>query len=420
MGLDYDVLIIGAGPAGSAAALGFLQQNPSLKVALADKATFPRDKACGDGLGPGVIAILDNLGIDSSAIPNSNPISRAEVHGLDGLSFEAELGSATASLSHGLVSKRLDFDNFLCQAAQDKGADLLSATRFQGYTATSDKITTQLHDLTADTEVLISSRLLVGADGANSRVRRIAGINPPSDKDTAIAIRAYASIPPANDNKLIISYGEQLRPGYGWCFPLPGGQANVGCGLTVHDYQRTKPDLKALLDEYLDFLGRHGLTCSEPSDHRTYTLPCQVNHKLVADRVALIGDAGSMVNPLSGEGIVYGMQAAAMLSSHTAQELSSNSNSGSGIKVALAAYEAQFKQEFRAHFRSCQIANRLLRSKLWTRLILGAASVDDNLKSTGIDLMFGKGTMTPAVVARALWHGKRFLRGRPASRQHAN
>ena len=327
---------------------------------------------------------------------------------------------APTGLSHGLVAKRLDFDNFLCQAAQDKGADLLSATRFQGYTAASDKITTQLHDLTADTEVLISSRLLVGADGANSRVRRKAGINPPSDKDTAIAIRAYAKIPPANDNKLIISYGEQLRPGYGWCFPLPGGQANVGCGLTVHDYQRTKPDLKALLDEYLDFLGQHELECSDPRDHSTYTLPCKVSHKLVADRVALIGDAGSMVNPLSGEGIVYGMQAAAMLTSHTAQELSSNSNSGSGLKAALAAYETQFKQEFRAHFRSCQIANRLLRSKLWTRLILGAASVDDSLKSTGINLMFGKGTMTPAVAARALWHGKRFLRGRPASRQHAN
>ena len=405
---DFDVFIIGAGPAGSATALSFLKNSTNLKIGLADKAKFPRDKACGDGLGPGVVSVLKSLALDYKDIPNIHTVSKAEVHGLDGLAFCAGLEGAEFDFPQGLVTKRLDLDNFLYQTALERGAEIFNKTRFINYELDSNQVTVILKDLTTDKEFTITCKLLVGSDGASSRVRNRSGIPPNLSKHTGIAIRAYASIPIEWDDRIIISYGSDLRPGYGWCFPLGNGLANVGFGLVVRDFQKRKPDMKELLMNYLTALEGRGLTCSGVHDFKTHILPGGVLPKLTSDRVALVGDAGSMINPLSGEGIVYGMHAASILADTVYLALEDNSD----LDSSLIEYEQKFKEEYVSHFRSCLIANRLLRSKIWTRLILGAASVDNKTRLAGINLMFGKGKMTIKVATRALWYGKGFIRGR--------
>jgi len=405
---DFDVFIVGSGPAGSSTALSFLKNSDKLRVGLADKAVFPRDKACGDALGPGVVSSLKSLALDYEDIPNFHTVKKAEVHGLDGLAFCAELKGTEFDFPYGLVVKRLELDNFLQQAALERGAEIFSKTRFINYELNSNQVTVTLKDLTTEQEFTKTCKLLVGSDGASSRVRNKAGIPPNSSKHTGIAIRAYANIPNEWSDRIIISYCNDFRPGYGWCFPLGNGLANVGFGLIIKDFKRKKPDLKELLNNYIIALENRGLPCTSVHDFSTHILPGGVLPKLISDRVALVGDAGSMINPLSGEGIVYGMHAASILADTVYLALENNSN----IDSSLVKYEREFKKEYKSHFRSCLIANKLLRSKIWTRLILGAASVDLKTRQTGIKLMFGKGKMTAGLATRAFWYGKEFVRGK--------
>lgn len=408
---EHDVLIVGAGPAGSAAAISYLKNAPHLKVGLADKQAFPRDKACGDGLGPGVVSVLESLGIDFAGIPGVHPVSYAEVHGTGGIAFRTGLEEASLDASCGLTVRRQEFDDFLRQKAVDAGAAWLSEHRFLGCESKGDMLEVRLHDQQTGRDFTTTCRLLAGADGASSRVRRQAGISPSSSKRTGIGIRAYASIPAEWSDRIVISYEDELRPGYGWCFPLSDGTANVGCGMVVKDYQRLRPDLKELLGEYLGVLAKRGLQCSEPSDHSTHILPSGVLPKLTAERTALLGDAASMINPLSGEGIVYGMTAGMLLADATAKALSQKETQGgaaldsAALAFALRQYEKQFRSRYSAHFRSTYLAQRMLRSRTWTRLFLKAASKDTKTRGASIDLMFGDGRVTPSSFARALWHG---------------
>lgn len=403
----FHIVVVGAGPAGASAAIHFRQMNPDLDIALIDRASFPRDKACGDGLGPGVIPQLAALGIDLSEIDYANTVNVAEVHGPDGLAFRTDLSTTSDSLQHGATARRIDFDNLLLRRAQTLGVRTFEGTRFLTYAPHDETNEVHLHDVDSRRQFTLYCDLLVGADGANSRVRRAAGIRPNSPKRTSIAIRAYGDLPSDCSDRIVISFEDGIRPGYGWCFPFRDGTANVGVGMGISDYRKLRPDLKELLQHYLEVLADRHLPVTGVDNFSTYTLPHGGRlPRMTGDRVALVGDAASMINPLSGEGIVYGLKASRLL----AETIASTSLDRASLQDALKRYRREFRREYAFHLKSNYIAQRLLRSRLWAKLVIGGCSIDASLRSTAVDFMFGNGRLTPGNTLRMVKYGRRYLK----------
>ena len=408
----FDVVIVGAGPAGSAAAIRLRLANPRLRVALIDKTNFPRDKTCGDGLGPGAVPQLAALGVDISTIEHAHRVGFAEVHGPDGLSFRAGMGAASRRHAHGATARRFDFDHLLARRAQETGADLMENTRFLSFRTAHGCNEVLLKNISTDRATTVKCKLLVGADGANSRVRRAAGIGPNPAKKTGIAIRCYAKLPSDSSDRIVLSFEDDLRPGYGWCFPFADGTANVGVGMVISDYRKLRPDLETLLHAYINRLQERGIALTGISDCSTYTLPHGgILPRLIGPRLALVGDAASMINPLSGEGIVYGLQASEILAEAIAFKLTNPAR----LQAGLRAYERRFRKQFGRHLRSNYAAHRLLRSRLWAKMVIGAASIDPKLQATAIDFMFGRGHLTVGTLSRIARHGMKYLHTRQGS-----
>lgn len=387
----YDVLIIGAGPAGSATAIRFREQNKDISVGLVDKSIFPRDKACGDGLGPGIIQHLKDLNINIFECSHANQISVAEIHGPSNLAFRTSLNMMNFQAANGMTIKRLNFDDMVRQKALACGVEYIGQSRFCSVHNYDGRNHVTIDDLKAGKQKEITCNLLVGADGASSRVRKSVGIKANPPKRTGIAIRAYAQIPSDYSDRIILSFEDLIRPGYGWCFPFANGTANVGVGMVVSDFKKLKPNLKELLDTYLETLKKRGIIVTNPTMYNTHILPHGGRlPSLIKNRVALVGDAASMINPLSGEGIVYGFCAAEILARSTASAL----NHGLHLEKGLSKYEREFRNEYLRHFRSNYVAHRLLRSRIWAKVVFGGASIDAKIRANAVDLMFGNGKLT--------------------------
>ncbi len=410
-------MIVGAGPAGSTAAISFMRAEPDLRVALVDKAAFPRDKACGDGLGPGVIALLDQLGL-AGAVDGERQLREVEVRGPRGAVVIGALPSLEGKVRSGVVIERRRFDNRLHAAALEAGVTDLTGWRFtRSEAAAHGRTITVARDRE---EVSLSASLLVGADGAGSRVRDSLGIERNGDGHTGIGIRAYADViepdgrPP---DRLILEWSEPVLPGYGWVFPLSDGRSNIGAFMRVTDRKKRGVKTVELLDEYIHQLTARGYTVTGMSDRRTYILPnAAARPRLISDSAALIGDAASMINPWSGEGIFYAIAAADILAAATSAHVRGRRTE---LNAALADYERRFRSRFSRHFMSCTVASHITRSGSLSAGILRAADQDREIFDYLVALMFGEGVIEARMLARilpkGLWNAVR-RRGRISGR----
>jgi menaquinone-9 beta-reductase len=305
-----DVLVVGAGPAGAAAAAWAARSGR--QVVLADAAVFPRDKTCGDGLTPRAMAELDHLGLGDWAR------GHARNRGLRAAGFGREWqlpwpgGEFPA---HGSAVPRTELDARIREVALADGATPLEAARAVDVERDGDRVTGVVFEVGDDT-VTVGCRRLVVADGARSPLGRVLGREWHRGTAYGVAARGYVRSERADD-EWISSHLElrgtegELLSGYGWVFPLgaASGQVNIGVGTLATARRPAGVQLKALLEAYADARREDWRLDGPVEAPASALLPMGGAVSNVAGRNwALVGDAAGCVNPLNGEGIDYGLE----------------------------------------------------------------------------------------------------------------
>jgi len=314
----FDVLIVGAGPAGAATAIAL--GNSGLSVGLLDKAKFPRDKTCGDALS---IDVVNQLRILSPALSDAfeqfaSKVSSFGVRivGPDGNHLDIPFVHDQQKRP-GYVCSRMDFDNLLVQHL----AAYQNVKLFEEHTV--NRVENVNHQICIHTNNgSFSSPIVVGADGAHSIVaKELSNLRPDKDHYSA-GLRVYCE--GVNDfhpeNFIELYFFQNILPGYLWIFPLPDNNANVGIGMLSSAVSKKKVNLKATLHELLSThpaLETRFKNARPKETVKGYGLPLgSKKRSLSGERFLLAGDAASLIDPFSGEGIANAIRSGRVAASH--------------------------------------------------------------------------------------------------------
>ncbi len=301
----FDVLVVGAGPAGSVAAV--VLARGGARVAVVDKASFPRDKACGDLVGPRGVQLLSDLAIE---LPCATTVDDMIVVGPTGRRVRLPCYPGTTYPGYALASPRASLDTTLREAAVRAGA-----VPFVGRAAEPLVRDSSLDGFVLSSGERVRADVVIGADGATSHVAEVAGLVESPRVLWGFALRAYLADPVLVPHIVLWEpTAWRAFPGYGWLFPGVDGRANVGLGLGVLGDRRAGARATQDFGAFLDHLWRLGVLSARvppsavPNRLGGWLKLGMVGTTPARDRVLLVGDAAGLVNPLQGEGIAQGMQ----------------------------------------------------------------------------------------------------------------
>jgi geranylgeranyl reductase family protein len=393
----YDVAVVGAGPAGAAAALA--ARRGGARVLLLDRADFPRDKPCGDGIAAEALDVLAGLGV-TGATDGYRPVHRLRLVGPGGAAVARPLPRPAHT-----VPRRV-FDARLVEAAVAAGAELRRHTvrtvhdggRFTaevdlrqdaagagrddgGDTAGASLRRDAVRD---DGRVHVDDRytadVVIGADGANSVVRRALGHRPNPDGHLAVAIRGYARSDGAEQHIVTTS---ARWPAYAWSFPIGDGTANVGYGEVLRG--------GALSRSYLLERLAHLLPGAVPESLRAHHLPLSTRRPPpAAGRVLLAGDALSLINPFTGEGIFYAVLSGALAGAAAA----------AGPERVAERYAGALRARLGRHLRHSGIVAMLSRRPAVVDAAVRAARSDQAVFDRMVALGLGDGVFDLRTIGR--------------------
>lgn len=392
----YDVIIVGAGPAGANTAISYKNLNPQLKIGIFDKALFPRDKSCGDAIGPGVINALKRFGNEHILEDEPEAVSTT-LFGPKNIGIQnyiPEVQNKEDSVVY--VIPRLDLDNRIFNIAKSLDVDSFEGYRYSEFIRNQDEsINVSFKNPSGDSETF-KTTILVGADGANSRVRKDLNLSQNTDWHKAIAIRAYIDSPNYleifKERSLMFEINVSALRGYAWAFPSKGTLINIGIGMPLSLFKKEDKNINEMLDDFVQTLESRGVIVENIRLEKSYMLPFASSRpKLAHDKVALVGDAGSMINPMSGEGIFYGMEAGFLLAENTHELIQNNRGD---INKGIKSYEKSFNKRFSKHYLSCALARLVLQSPYMTQRLLSVASIDQHTIDFVVELLFDEARLT--------------------------
>ncbi|MGV9767212.1 geranylgeranyl reductase family protein [Micromonospora tulbaghiae] len=356
---DADVIVVGAGPGGSATAYHLARHG--VRVLLLEKTEFPREKVCGDGLTPRAVRQLIRMGVDTS--PEAGWLHNKGLRVIGGgVRLELDWPDLASFPNYGLVRTRLDFDDLLAQRAVAAGAKLQTGVNVLGpVLGADDRVIGVQAEVGPDKEpATFHAPLVVAADGVSGRFPLALGLAKREDRPIGVAVRRYYRSPAKHDDDYLESWlelrakdSDALLPGYGWIFGLGDGRVNVGLGVLNSSSAFGKTNYRKLLTDWLANTPEDwGMTDESNAEGPILgaALPMGFNRVPHYTRgVLLVGDSGGMVNPFNGEGIAYAMESGEMAAEVVVQALARPA--GAERERALMAYPQELKARFGGYYR---------------------------------------------------------------------
>ncbi|MFC0029387.1 geranylgeranyl reductase family protein [Micromonospora chaiyaphumensis] len=356
---DADVIVVGAGPGGSATAYHLARHG--VRVLLLEKTEFPREKVCGDGLTPRAVRQLIRMGVDTS--PEAGWLHNKGLRVIGGgVRLELDWPDLASFPNYGLVRTRLDFDDLLAQRAVAAGAKLRTSVNVLAPVLDADdRVIGVQAEVGPDKEpATFHAPLVVAADGVSGRFPLALGLAKREDRPIGVAVRRYYRSPAKHDDDYLESWlelrakgSEALLPGYGWIFGLGDGRVNVGLGVLNSSAAFGKTNYRRLLTDWLANTPEDwGMTDEANAEGPILgaALPMGFNRVPHYTRgVLLVGDSGGMVNPFNGEGIAYAMESGELAAEVAVQALARPA--GAERERALLAYPQELKARFGGYYR---------------------------------------------------------------------
>lgn len=372
---NYDIIIIGAGPAGCSAAL--YAQRHGLKTLLVEKGKFPRDKICGDALSGKSMMVLDDLNIIGkvqslpgaliNSVTFSNP-SHDEVN----ISL---MGAKRKGMPTGIVVPRKEFDYFMFKQVQETNANISEGLEVKELLTDNGRVTGILGNDGQE----FYGKIVMGADGFNSIIARKMGFYEHDPRHWVVALRQYYKNVKGLTDQIELHFVDEVIPGYFWIFPAGNGMANVGVGMLHKFIRKNNISLKKLLSRVIEspaFKNRfkEAEALEEPQG---WNLPVGSAHrKNYGDGFLLLGDAAGLIDPFSGEGIGNALYSGKIAAEVAAEALEKNRFDS----TFLAEYDSRLWKEIGPDLDNSTKLQKLGQYRFLLNLVIKKAARNDEVK----------------------------------------
>jgi geranylgeranyl reductase family protein len=377
---SYDVIVIGAGPSGSSAAYFLARQG--LKVLVLDKSEFPRDKPCGDVLTPRALSVLQEMDILDEIRRIAWKLGRLLVTAPSGKTVELLIPPLPHAPSYVLAIPRLRLDNIVRERALRNGAKSIGHAHVINVIHTGGKVT-----VTTDSGSAYESRVVIIAIGASTKLLSTLRLYQ-QHQSMALVARTYFEDIGNLNNCLHFCFSGVTFPGYGWIFPLSESAANIGTGVLSHSRSSAASSPRKAFDTFVQTPLMKSLLqgAAQVAPLKSYPLRMDFPQALTfGNRMLLVGEAAGLVNPLTGDGIDYGLESGRTAAKHVTIMF----ETGDFSRERFAAYDAELRGMYQNLFLFCEQVRKYAFHRPMLNILVPTAERFPNLASLLTRIVLG-------------------------------